>query len=83
MQVNIIYILMHDSIMKSISNVKCPLCGFINVVQIFETQWPQSYECNGCKEFFAGHQNPHGWPWILCTYGDVPWFGIQQKEKLK
>jgi len=38
MQVNIIYILMHDSIMKSISNVKCPLCGFINVVQIFETQ---------------------------------------------
>ena len=67
--------------MEQFCNVKCPLCGHVNVVQIKETQWPHSFHCEKCHNTFLGHQNPHGWPWIFCTYGDVPWFNVQRKQQ--
>ena len=60
--------------------VKCPFCGHSNTVEIKENQWLMSLECQSCKEIITGKENPHGWNWVLCAYGSVPWLQIQERE---
>ena len=66
--------------MKYTSNITCPSCEHINEVKIPEKMWTIRLECPSCKKIITGHENPHGWNWVLCTYGDTPWLLIQQQE---
>ena len=66
--------------MKYTSNVSCPYCGYVNEVKIPEKMWLIRLECQSCNKIFTGHENHHGWTWVICTYGDTPWLVIQQKE---
>lgn len=65
--------------LKQESNVTCPHCGHINRLKIPKDQWLTWTNCQGCNKAIWGHENPHGWDWIFCTYGDVPWLHIQEK----
>ena len=67
--------------MKYISNVKCPQCGHINTLKIPDNMWLMWINCQGCNEPIWGHENPHGWNWVFCSYGDVPWRKIQEQEE--
>ncbi len=64
------------------STVFCPFCGQSNIVEIPENKWLLSLECQSCNETIKGKENPHGWNWVLCAYGDIPWVQIQEKEKI-
>ena len=60
--------------------VKCPFCEHSNKVEIKINKWLMSLECQSCKETITGKENPHGWNWVLCAYGNVPWLQIQERE---
>lgn len=69
--------------MKYTSNVKCPHCGHINETKIPEKMWLIWIKCQGCDKVIWGHENPHGWNWVFCTYGNVPWLKIQEEIEQK
>ena len=69
--------------MINISYVSCPNCGYINKVNIPENNWLLSLKCDFCGEMIIGGPNPHGWTWVLCAHGDVPWLQRQKIENLK
>ena len=60
--------------------MSCPFCGHVNNVKIPETIWLSWIECENCKQKVMGKENHHGWTWVFCTYGDVPWLHIQEQE---
>ena len=70
-------------IMKYNCNVNCPFCGHSNSIEIPKNQWLMSLVCQVCKEMIIGKENPHGWNWVLCAYGDTPWVQIQARENKK
>ena len=68
--------------MKFESNIICPHCNNINEsVKIPETMWLMRYECQSCHKTIVGRENPHGWTWVFCSYGDVPWLHVQEQEE--
>ena len=66
--------------LKYYSNVDCPECGYKNTVKIPESMWLNWIECKNCNNKIIGKKNHHGWNWVFCTYGDVPWLSIQEQE---
>ena len=66
--------------MKYTSNVTCPFCRDVNAVKIPEKMWIVRLECQNCHKIIMGHENPHGWTWVLCSHGDTPWLIVQQQE---
>ena len=60
-------------------NVVCPHCGYNNILKIPSDMWLTWTTCQGCSKAIWGHDNPHGWNWVFCTFGDVPWINEQKK----
>ena len=58
----------------------CPSCSHVNNVKIPETMWLSWIECEKCKNKILGGENHHGWSWVFCSHGDVPWVHIQEQE---
>ena len=65
--------------MKNIGNIKCPHCGHINETEIPKDMWLMWIKCQGCDKVIWGRENPHGWNWVFCAYGDVPWLKVQEE----
>ena len=65
------------------SNLTCPHCGNITKLKIPEDQWLTWYTCRDCNTAVWGKENAHGWTWVFCSYGDAPWFHIQESENKK